>query len=481
MVASLGQEDFRSGDGRIEVVQDSKAVHLERPLERSNMKSVDVDTRDYQIASLWKRLIWHGGSVYDAWFNAVSAQVGQVILSMPYSFSQMGFGFGVFFQAFYAAIGCWTCYLLACLYLEYRSRKEKEGVNFKRHVIQYHEVLGYLVGSWAKYISLFFNIMCMGAVAVVQIIACASNAYYLNSNLDKRQWALIFGAVSTLTVLLPSIHNFRIWSILGVITTTYTAWYMLIASLAHGQIPNVKHSAPNSLEKFFTGTTNILFAFGGHSITIEIMHAMWKPVKYKYVYVLNCLYVLTITMPHSVAVYWAYGDELLQHSNAFAVLPKSAFRNIGLVFMIVHQAVAFGLYIMPLNFMWEKLLGIHQSIYILRVIARIPVALLLWFLALLLPFFGPLNSLIGSFIMSFSVYIIPCIAYLITFKTKESRENAAEKHGAWLPGPRGIIQLNVFIIVLILILGFGFGSWASITNLVNQIKTFGVFGKCFQC
>jgi hypothetical protein len=77
---------------------------------------------------------------------------------------------------------------------------------------------------------------------------------------------------------------------------------------------------------------------------------------------------------------------------------------------------------MPLNFMWEKLLGIHEGIYVVRVIARVPIACLLWFLALLVPFFGPLNSLIGAFIMSFSVYIIPCVAYLMVFKHPQSRE-----------------------------------------------------------
>ena len=38
---------------------------------------------------------------------------------------------------------------------------------------QYHEVLGSLVGNWAKRASLFFNIVTVGALSVVQIIACA--------------------------------------------------------------------------------------------------------------------------------------------------------------------------------------------------------------------------------------------------------------------------------------------------------------------
>lgn len=92
---------------------------------------------------------------------------------MPTSYAQMGFKFNLFFHFLYVIIGVYTCYLLARLYVEYRTRKEKEGVNFDRHVIQYHEMLGGLVGKWAMCISLFFNIITLGAVAVVQIIACA--------------------------------------------------------------------------------------------------------------------------------------------------------------------------------------------------------------------------------------------------------------------------------------------------------------------
>ena len=69
----------------------------------------------------------------------------------------------------------------------------------------------------------------------------------------------------------------------------------------------------------------------------EIMHAMWRPRTYKYVYVVVVMYVLTITLPHSVAVYWAFGDVLLTHSNAFSVFQKSLPRDIGLTFMIIHQ------------------------------------------------------------------------------------------------------------------------------------------------
>lgn len=112
-----------------------------------------------------KSLLWHGGSVYDAWFSCASnqvqfylmskkrkrgkkkkkepisclyfeLQVAQVLLTLPYSFSQLGMLSGIILQIFYGIMGSWTAYLISVLYVEYRSRKEKENVSFKNHVIQ---------------------------------------------------------------------------------------------------------------------------------------------------------------------------------------------------------------------------------------------------------------------------------------------------------------------------------------------------------
>lgn len=63
-----------------------------------------------------------------------------------------------------------------------------------------------------------------------------SNIYYINDRLDKRTWTYIFGACCATTVFIPSFHNYRIWSFLGLAMTTYTAWYLTIAAFLHGQV-----------------------------------------------------------------------------------------------------------------------------------------------------------------------------------------------------------------------------------------------------
>ena len=36
----------------------------------------------------------------------------------------------------------------------------------------------------------------------------------------------------------------------------------------------------------------------------EIMHAMWRPRKFGWIYALATCYVLTLTLPDSISMYW---------------------------------------------------------------------------------------------------------------------------------------------------------------------------------
>ncbi|KAL0454098.1 UNVERIFIED_CONTAM: Auxin transporter-like protein 5 [Sesamum latifolium] len=414
-----------------------------------NYVEMESEGKPRDIKSKVSKLFWHGGSAYDAWFSCASNQVAQVLLTLPYSFSQLGMASGIAFQLFYGLMGSWTAYLITILYVEYRTRKEREKVDFRNHVIQWFEVLDGLLGKHWRNVGLAFNCTFLLFGSVIQLIACASNIYYINDNLDKRTWTYIFGACCATTVFIPSFHNYRIWSFLGLLMTTYTA-----------------------------GTSLLHLS----SMAREIMHAMWKPQKFKAIYLLATLYVLTLTLPSAAAVYWAFGDLLLNHSNAFSLLPRSPFRDMAVILMLIHQFITFGFACTPLYFVWEKAIGMHECKSLCkRAAARLPVVVPIWFLAIIFPFFGPINSTVGSLLVSFTVYIIPALAHIFTFRSAAARENAVEQppkyFGRWV----GAYVINIFVVVWVLIVGFGFGGWASVTNFIHQIDTFGLFTKCYQC
>lgn len=163
-------------------------------------------------------------------------QVAQVLLTLPYSFSQLGMLSGIIFQVFYGILGSWTAYLISVLYVEYRSRKEKENANFKNHVIQvsilpilarrkfqflampkvlkpilihslvfffenclqWFEVLDGLLGPYWKAVGLAFNCTFLLCGSVIQLIGCARSVIwtqflcsFLGTNLEVK-WKMGF-------------------------------------------------------------------------------------------------------------------------------------------------------------------------------------------------------------------------------------------------------------------------------------------------
>lgn len=60
-------------------------------------------------------------------------------------------------------------------------------------------------------------------------------------------------------------------------------------------------------------------------------------------------------------------------------------------------------------------------------------------------------------------------------------QNAAEKPPSFMRSWTAMYVMNAFVVLWVLVVGFGFGGWASVTNFVRQVDTFGLFAKCYQC
>ena len=111
-------------------------------------------------------------------------QVAQVLLTLPYSFSQLGMLSGILFQLFYGLMGSWTAYLISVLYVEYRTRKEREKVDFRNHVIQ---VINFLITytHFPKTPLDYFPSFCSGLKFLMgcwgntgEMLACFSNVLF---------------------------------------------------------------------------------------------------------------------------------------------------------------------------------------------------------------------------------------------------------------------------------------------------------------
>ena len=76
-------------------------------------------------------------------------------------------------------------------------------------------------------------------------------------------------------------------------------------------------------------------------------------------------------------------------------MPVDGWRNASIILMIIHQCVAYALYVTPVFFMWEKLVHTHDKPLWIRLPSRLPVGQLSFFAMelLQLPEQNPLTPL----------------------------------------------------------------------------------------
>ncbi|CAM6122191.1 unnamed protein product [Calypogeia fissa] len=369
------------------------------------------------------------------------------------------------------------------MYFDYMSKLRRQDNPLPEgHVVQYHEVIGGMAGTLAGYVIFCFVIGANALAAVILVVSAASNLYYASDSLDKRHWTFVIGALSMISIFLPNFKHFRGISVVGVLSSSITALYLIIASQTHGQVENIKHSGPKHHVLFFTGMTNLIFSFGGQNITIEIMDAMKQPAKFRYVYMGVVGYTLALVIPSGFCVYWANGDIMLNRSNAFAVVPKSGWRTFSIALMVSHQVVIYIVVAVTVFIAFEKAAGVHTGRYILRIFARIPIVLSIWFIALAIPFYGLINSLVGAFLVTAGGYVIPPIFFFFAYSTPAARKSSVQQPSL-LVGRSWVLLFifNGLVVSFMLSVGMGWGGWASVSNLIQQIDTLGLFDSCYQC
>jgi auxin influx carrier (AUX1 LAX family) len=378
----------------------------------------------------------------------------------------------------------WTQALLIGLLTEYRNMIASD-INHPRHgdesyTASYHEVIGGLKGKWWALLSIFVVFFALLGLSVAQIVASSSNLYLLSPTLDTRTYALIMGGVFSSLCFVSSFRDFRLLSLVGVASTLYTAFYLTIEAAIQGPIENVDYTAPTDFYSFFTGFTDLLFIFGGHTAAIEKASEMNNPEKYHVAYYYAVFYCYAITLPTGITGYHTFGSEAAKNGNAFYLFDKSIERNIGVALMVAHEFVAFGLFCGPLFFLWEKLLKIENKSYWLKSFSRL---IVVWFVVLVsvaFPFFGVINSVLGAFTTTFGSFIIPALVYNLYFSSDEIIEGKNHKMPFNLKMSTVKI-INWIIVVLIVVLGLVCGGISSIKSLIEQVAEFKLFDPCYGC
>mmetsp|Transcript_8713 Transcript_8713/g.24130 ORF Transcript_8713/g.24130 Transcript_8713/m.24130 type:complete len:274 (-) Transcript_8713:599-1420(-) len=228
---SISQEYHESLKASIK--QSSLESSSSSSAEKRNGPSAPLQSR---IMLLWTELTT-GGTVFDGFLLAASQEVGQSILTLPNVFSQLGFYTGVILELTFASLALYTNFLLVSMHAQFRHQLEAQNDprhHDKYYIVSYHEIMQGLVGKWLQIFSLVVVFFALLGLSTVQIIATSSNFYILLPDYSKRTWSIIWGCIFALMAFVPTFRHYRVLSVFGILTTTYTAWFMTIASAIEG-------------------------------------------------------------------------------------------------------------------------------------------------------------------------------------------------------------------------------------------------------
>ncbi|GAX84439.1 hypothetical protein CEUSTIGMA_g11859.t1 [Chlamydomonas eustigma] len=475
------------------------------------------------ILGYFKRLMFEGHTVIDAFMICACAQVGQIMLNAPASLYRMGMIGGGITVLFFLAVGFWNVYQFMALYMELKRDKIRDGSWWDtdgkhKRIIQIFEVLGHFLGDWAKYLAVVAAVVSLIGVMMTQIIACAADMYSVDPSKNKQTWGLIFGGLMTMIMIwVPYFGNLRMLNLIGLLSVGATSMFIVVDSSFHGMGAKGIKLWPASAQEWFTGAVVWLAILGTHAVIFETLECMEQPKHFKQSFGIAWIWAILVSVPQAYLVNFAYSNiiptlnTLSAADNALFFIQANSIDDIitqkpatrakyaAAILMVIHQFIAYAIYGMSLSFIWEKALRVHTKPWYIRVPLRIPLSGFVWFLAMLCPFYGPLNALYASLAAPLLSFVLPSLCMLKRWKSRYDLENSVLKPYKWLRwappqlsarleaiNPYYALMLTpwyaINVFMFLFFLGFGGAAiYYSCLTVKQYYVTFGAFAKCYGC
>ncbi|PVD28157.1 hypothetical protein C0Q70_10742 [Pomacea canaliculata] len=309
-------------------------------------------------------------------------------------------------------------------------------------------------------ISIAINFTLFG-VSVVFLLLASQNVTAIVKHLFKLEWSFCYWLLIVAAVLLPlswlgTPKDF--WPIaVGAMAATSIACVILVTNMALDakKVPTVIHGEVD-LVSFAAAFGTICFAFGGHPTFPTFQADMREPAKFGKACLIAYLVVLLMYFPVASVGYFVYGTNI--KDNILETVSAGPMLTIVQVLITGHLVCSFIIVINPVCQEIEELLGIERHFGWQRAVLRSVVCVIVAFVALSIPHFGAILSLIGGSSTTLLAYIAPPVFYL----------KLAATEGPW---PSFSVPLfekvaNVEIMVVGLVAGIA-ATYSAVSSLVS--------------
>lgn len=327
----------------------------------------------------------------------------------------------------------------------------------------YQEVATAAFGQIGGWIAFFFTAITLIGVPVLYVMLAGQNLYELCSGTSAQLtypiWTIICAAaVGIPFIFFKSLKEVGFSSLVGILTTAITVLIVLGVAVQDDRYPNVHHD-PVIWDQFPVALSSIAFSYGGNPVYPNAEAGMRHPEHWNRVVFAGLTTCTVIYFVSAVPGYFIYGDQSL--SPIYNNLPDGAPKIVSIVLMTIHVLLAMPVLMTSFALDVEKLLRIstfhHSRLleFVLRALWRITYMVVVVLIAVYVPSFGNIMSLLGAFSNCALIFIFPVLFYyrLTGLFNKPFYE-----------------LIFGFLAVALGIVGLIFGSKSAIEALIEEFK-----------
>eukprot|EP01135_Chromosphaera_perkinsii_P008796 Nk52_evm1s1475 gene=Nk52_evmTU1s1475 len=426
----------------------------------------DVEIQDYSAQ--------HSGTgVLKTVVNIICTMVGVGILGLPTAVASTGWMVGLVFMVIGAFFATYCGVLL--------SKCMHDG-NPDKKITSYEELGMYAGGRVGKYAAIITSYgTCFSACILMLILG----GQMWDEIIGKGKLSLtIWTAICALIVLpfnyIKTMGHVAYVSIFGMLASIMVFVVVLGQDINeisdNGAADNVKLSNSSDFQTLANAFVTMVFSFGGAAVFPELMRNMKKQSRFPTAMYIAFPMMFCIYAGISVPSYFTYGDQLLTtecDGNITNLMPKNWLSKFVFAMVLIHVLSAFVVLMNPVSRALEVKFHIdnRKDELFWRIVLRSILVGIAFFIAILLPFFGDIMTLIGGTTVTGSSFVLPVWFYLRLFTRRTCIEplDAAERRRGWANA-----ALCIFILLVSVFTGV-VGTYTAIENIVDKWSTYSLF------
>ena len=408
------------------------------------------------ISLLEKPSIDRNASALLAGWNVTNLIQGTGILGVPYAV-RMGGWASVASIAVVAMICCFTGKLLVdCLYEVSKTTGQKKRVR-----VNYPEVGEAAWPGWGNKIVSLVQVCEMFGGVIMYIVLLATVFFDITSGLtplNTYEWAVVCSVIALPTVFITRVSIISWISMISVFALMSCILTILVYCFWEFKHMSISNIPPFEPSYFPVGFGIIVFSYTAHAVFPGVEGCMKEPKKFPRMMNVAFAFAASTKVLLGLLAVMRFGVDTDQVITVNITV--KVFNTLASILVVINVLLAFPICMFVVSETWDtKMLPYFPHLqkeskyhWFWLVLTRTLLVTLGLFLAVVVPHFGLLMGLVGSFTGSCLCFVFPCVFHL-KLKWKELK---------WYS-----VAIRIFVIVFGLIAG-GFGLWFSGRELAKS-------------